>query len=105
MFENAQQFRDWSKLQEAIDEASEIPPCTNYPDAWFPEHSYENLTEANMAIKMCKTQCPVMTECAIYGIKWEKDGIWGGLTARERIRIRNRNEIKVPRKVRVVERV
>lgn len=87
MFEDYQQYRDWKKLQVAIDEADSVTPCTNFPDAWYPDnHSLSS--EGRVAKKMCRTSCPVVRECAIYGIKWETVGIWGGLTPDERLGIR-----------------
>lgn len=90
MFDTFAQYRDWMELSKAQEEAPAVP-CTNYPDAWFPEFSDNglgNVTDGRMAAKMCKTQCPIREACLIYGIKWETSGIWGGLTPKERQRLR-----------------
>ena len=87
MFSDYEHEKDWRKLATAIEEAPAITPCTNFPDAWFPEK--DNLgTEGRVAKEMCKKQCPVTAECAAYGIKWETDGIWGGLGPKERQQLR-----------------
>jgi len=88
MFDTFEQFRDWKVLQTAIEEADGIPPCTNFPDAWFPDYKVNHDSVGNEAVKMCKTQCPVVNECAIYGIKWEREGIWGGMRSTERQKLR-----------------
>lgn len=46
-------------------------------------------TEQNQVISTCKT-CPCAVECADWGIAKERWGIWGGLTPRERERIRRK---------------
>jgi WhiB family redox-sensing transcriptional regulator len=45
--------------------------------------------EQNQVISICK-QCPCITDCAEWGISKERWGIWGGLTPRERERIRRK---------------
>jgi len=89
MFSNYQQKRDWDNLQTAIDEADEIPPCTNDPELFYPEAG----GEIAVLRKLCGG-CPVVQECGEYGVKWEFHGIWGGLTARERIVMRRGLGIK-----------
>lgn len=58
--------------------------CTNYPDAFSPVMG-ENPA---MAKALC-AECPIKTACAEYGIKYERSGIYGGLTAVERRKIRS----------------
>lgn len=89
MFSNYQQTRDWEELHRAIDAAPEIVPCTNDPDSWFPEAG----GETSAVKKLCKS-CPVVEQCAEYGIKWEYHGIWGGLTGNERIEARKKIGIR-----------
>jgi hypothetical protein len=88
MFNSKKQYQDWHALQDAIDESPVAPPCTNFPEAWFPIRD-ELQAEGNMAKNLCKTSCPVVKQCAVYGLRWEQDGIWGGITAGERNRIRS----------------
>lgn len=79
--------KDLLDLYKAQDRAKEIVPCTNYPDLFFP--TYENgSVEIAEARSMC-AGCPIVAQCLEYGIKNEPDfGIWGGLTVKERDRIR-----------------
>lgn len=79
MFKSNDQFKAWNNLQQALDDASEIAPCTNYPDLFFPEVG-QNPWQAR---KLCQG-CPVIEQCADYGIRFENDGLWGGMTPRER---------------------
>lgn len=77
------------RLREAIAEAESIPPCqVSDPDLWFAEQSdnYSSL----VAKRLCK-QCPVINECLAYAMaSKERYGVWGGKTARERMRIRGK---------------
>jgi WhiB family redox-sensing transcriptional regulator len=45
-----------------------------------------------MAISICKG-CPHRTECAEWGIKKERFGIWGGLSERQRRLLRQQKNI------------
>lgn len=74
-------------LYKAQDEATEIVPCTNYPDMFFPEVA-AGLTELRGAREAC-SQCPIVAQCAEYAIMNEPaHGFWGGLTVKERQAIR-----------------
>ena len=54
------------------------------PDAWFPEHGFENSIETRTARRICGT-CPVRVPCLAYALgRGERHGIWGGLTYAER---------------------
>lgn len=80
--------RLYEALGKAIDAAPVIPPCqTTDPDLWFPEQGGENW-QFRTAKKFCG-QCPVRRECLEYAVS-EPDllGIWGGMTAKERQRLR-----------------
>lgn len=89
MFANSRQIDDFMALGKAIDEAPEVIACTNYPDAFYPDHSEEGSREWRWAVDTCK-QCPIQQQCAEYGIKWEMYGIWGGLSPRQRMALRSR---------------
>lgn len=72
-------------------------PCRTSPDSWFPEKG--DSQTAKLAKHLCKTICPVVDACAEHGIRYETGpgGIWGGLSAEERRRIRvNRGIVAVP---------
>jgi hypothetical protein len=85
MFDNDSQFRDWQQLNQAIDKAPVAIPCVSFPDAYWPEKDW--ISEINGAKKMCR-DCPVMTDCLLYALKWEDEGIWGGMSAVERRKIK-----------------
>jgi len=54
------------------------------PELFFPE----SREEANHAVSICFT-CPVRIECLEYSIDaGERFGIWGGLTEKERLRLK-----------------
>ena len=55
-------------------------PCMNYPDLFFPD-DHHAIAEAK---ELCRG-CPVLLQCAKYALdNFEYDGIWGGLTGKER---------------------
>jgi len=73
----------------------ENPACATVGgDFWFPEKhdGSSNSTEMLMAVRICKG-CPHRTECAEWGIKKERFGIWGGLSERQRRLIRRQKNI------------
>lgn len=45
------------------------------------------------ALEVCST-CPVKLQCLRYSLEWEPFGIWGGMTERQRQRLRL--ELRVP---------
>ena len=58
--------------------------CKNSPTEWF----YPEGAEINPdALYLCET-CPVRNECRDYGVVYEEWGIWGGLSASQRRRVR-----------------
>jgi WhiB family redox-sensing transcriptional regulator len=87
--------KDLLDLYKAQDEAKEIVPCTNYPDLFFPVNE-DGASHYKAARDFCAS-CPIVAQCAEYGIKNEPDfGIWGGLSVKERDQIRAyRNKQKV----------
>lgn len=59
------------------------------PDLFYPERG-ESTAEAKA---VCK-ECPVRTECGEYALEiGEKFGIWGGMSERERRRIRRERRL------------
>jgi hypothetical protein len=73
----------------------EAPLCAEVDgDAWFPENG-ANGSSVNIARVVCQ-RCTHRLECAEWGINYEKFGIWGGLTARQRVLIRRQRNIKLP---------
>jgi len=76
----------------------ENPLCAEIGgDFWFPERDNpENrkLLDPSYAKSICRS-CIHKTECAQWGIKNERFGIWGGLTEYERTLLRTRSNIRV----------
>jgi hypothetical protein len=89
VFETSSQNLDWRKLQQAIDEAEVEPACQNYPDAFFPEKGSNGLRAELIWAKASCNACPIKRACSEYGLKWEDEGIWGGLTAEDRRKIKS----------------
>jgi WhiB family redox-sensing transcriptional regulator len=75
------------RLAAAIREADSNPPCQETdPEAFFAEQG--DWGSIRQAKKLCET-CPVQQECGEYAIAaFEPYGVWGGLSARERTKIR-----------------
>lgn len=81
------QYFLWQELQKAIDASPEVPPCTNYPDLFFPEGA-AGFGDVRAAQKLCK-KCPIQLQCAIYGVQAEEEhGVWGGLSAHDRRKLK-----------------
>jgi WhiB family redox-sensing transcriptional regulator len=78
----------FTELAEAIRKHGE-PVCQQTdPEYWFPEAGGERY-ESLVAKKYCG-ECPVQRQCAIYAIAADESyGIWGGLTDRQRVDVRN----------------
>ena len=76
----------------------EAPLCaqTGNGDAWFPEKGHGTEGDIVYAKSICN-RCIHKSECAEWGIKYEKFGIWGGLSAFDRKKIRRRLGIEIPR--------
>ena len=73
----------------------EAPLCAQVGgDNWFPEAGGHH-TVVLKAVSICK-QCIHRLECAEWGIYKERHGIWGGLTANDRKRIRRKRNIILP---------
>ena len=62
------------------------PACIGTPTSlWFPGAARPS--QHSRAKAICAT-CPVLEECREHGLSHERFGIWGGLTAAERRKIR-----------------
>lgn len=74
----------------------EAPLCaqTGNGDAWFPESGTGTTYETLQARSICR-QCIHQSECAEWGINYEKYGIWGGLIPTERRAIRKLRGIRL----------
>jgi hypothetical protein len=80
---------DWSKLMAAADQMEHPPVCENYPDAFFPEKGSTNLRAELIWAKETCQACPIKLMCGEYGMRWEEYGIWGGLTAEDRRKLKS----------------
>lgn len=77
------------KLGQAVEEAGELP-CQNFPDLFFPDsRATRQHSDSALAKKMC-AECPIIRECGDYAIRYEEEGIWGGLTKPEREKLSGR---------------
>ena len=75
----------------------EAPSCATVGgDFWFPEKEQGQMTLADgqYAKSLCRS-CLHRRECAEWGITKENFGIWGGLSPRERFRIRQQRGIRL----------
>jgi hypothetical protein len=74
----------------------EAPLCAQVDgDLWFPEKQKGNPRGLRLAKELCSI-CIHRLECAEWGITYERHGIWGGLTAAERKKIRGKRKLKIP---------
>lgn len=94
MFDNKQEALDHEELMREIENMPYAdPPCWSYPEAFFDEDKPDGqrgaTIESNMAKKLC-FGCEARLACAAYAIKWNVDGIWGGLSHGERRAIRRK---------------
>lgn len=72
----------------------EAPLCAQVGngDFWFPEVGHGTSSETIIARGICN-QCVHQAECAEWGIRYEKHGIWGGLTELDRTIIRKKRSL------------
>lgn len=74
----------WSELAEVLHRDGPAPCEEGTPDAWWPTRDADS-TDTTLAARCC-TDCPARVECLTYALAAdEQDGIWGGLTASERV--------------------
>lgn len=77
----------------------ESPLCATVGvESFYPEDLIgEGKFETVIAAKSVCNRCQHITECAEWALYNERFGIWGGLTANERKKIRRRRGIQVRR--------
>ena len=82
--------KEYMKLMDAIKKSRQNPVCMETdPELWFPDTG-DGRGAARIAKRYCG-ECPVQTECLAFAMKTNQyDGIWGGLTAKERQSLRGR---------------
>jgi hypothetical protein len=89
--ENGPEFftPEYRALMDAIDEVGQTP-CTNAPQFFFSSDDQdwgEKMANINAAKKLCSL-CPVQMQCLEYALTArEHDGVWGGLSSAERIKL------------------
>lgn len=80
-----------------MDRRAETAVCAQTdPDLWFPDKG--NWTSSRAARALCQT-CPLLAACRSWALTHPdeaREGIWGGLTERERCAERRRREQTVP---------
>jgi hypothetical protein len=75
----------------------ENPSCAGVgSDFFYPERDDVDMVHTKATISICKA-CPHLAECAEWGIQRERFGIWGGIPASKRKRIRQLRGITLPR--------
>ena len=91
---------EYIKLAEAMEQAPTIPPCTNTdPELFFPDQD-DGINLYMVAKQLC-AQCPVMKQCLEYALKTNEEfGVWGGLTAYERRKLKRGGKITVAKATR-----
>jgi WhiB family transcriptional regulator, redox-sensing transcriptional regulator len=88
IFRDNNQTRAWLTLAKLADEVGDNLPCRQAPDLYFAGQG--ETYETNLAKKACKS-CPIQEQCLSYALTFkEHEGVWGGLTAGERKKIRYR---------------
>lgn len=80
---------------EELTNWQEVAPCKGATDIFFPSDNLGSsalLIAEERAKQICRS-CPFMQECLELAlVNREKDGIWGGMTARERRSLIRRNQ-------------
>ena len=71
----------------------ENPLCSEIDtELFFPNNGEQEQSES--AKKICK-RCPHLAECFEWALTYERFGIWGATSPRERMRMRRKLNIKV----------
>lgn len=83
--------QSWMALQEVIEEVGyDQLPCRQAPDLYHPNADEKYFLK--LATDACQ-KCPIINACGAYAIKYEKEGIWGGMTASARHKIRKAGKL------------
>lgn len=65
-----------------------IAHCVTAPDLFFPEtETGDDATMAAEAKQIC-VDCPYVKECFLWAMQNNEPGIWAGMTAKERQRLK-----------------
>ena len=84
----------YKELRDAQCALTEPTTCQKYPDLFDPD-MYFDLQTKRSAEKIARgfcLQCPIVEQCAAYGLASRAEGmIWGGYTPEDIARIRSRN--------------
>jgi WhiB family redox-sensing transcriptional regulator len=81
--------RKYIELQEAIRNNDGVQ-CASVPEVFFPEDEHDPEMRKSM-IKVAKEvcdDCPVRLRCFDYALSAGMQGIWGGTTYEERVKLR-----------------
>lgn len=62
--------------------------CKGVTDLFFPDKDWSRAAEA----KQICAECPVLDECKDFSTRYELDGIWAGLSVRQRRAIRRERQ-------------
>ena len=85
--------KPWDFEEPLCAEVGTDPFFARDPDDIKSGLGHDNYREAR---KIC-SECVHVTECAEWGIAYEKHGMWGGLTPSDRANIRKRtNKVYLP---------
>lgn len=60
------------------------PACAGSPESFFPDSELEK--SVRWLRNVC-LNCPAMTACREYALEWESEGVWGGTTPLERLKL------------------
>lgn len=61
------------------------------PEKFYPSESHQIDSQA---VEWCR-ECPIVDDCADWGIRHEAHGVWGGLSGNQRHMIRRRNNLRL----------
>ncbi len=87
----------WIRQQVRVPWKYENPACAEVGmEIFYPEIDDDDKIHTQQAINVCKI-CPHLAECAEWGIKRERFGTWGGMTAIKRKKIRVAKGISLSR--------
>lgn len=97
MFQSRLAREKWDELHAAMQAAPTRIGCQESdPDAWFPEEENGKGHKYREAKKICNA-CPVQSLCLEFAlVNYEAHGLWGGLTPKDRQRLRGAPRGRVP---------